>query len=447
MGLHRIRRGLDLPILGEPRQELGEAPPPDRVALVAADYPGLKPTMLVQAGDRVKLGQPLFEDKRTPAVLFTAPAAGSVEAVHRGERRALQSVVIAVDGDDAVAFESASADELDRDRVRRGLLQSGLWTALRGRPFARVANPEETPHSIFVTAVDTQPLAPKASALLKQAEEAFAGGVAALAHLTDGPVYVCTDPEPGFAVPGGERVRHERFAGPHPAGTPGFHIHTLDPVDRSKRVWYVGYQDTVAIGRLFATGRLDPTRIVSLAGPGVTEPRLLRTRLGASLASLTAGGLAPGEQRTISGSVLSGRSASGEIHGYLGRYHNQVSVLPEGRERELLGWLAPGTNRFSVIPVFASSLLPSRRFAMSTTTHGSPRAIVPIGAYERVWPWDILPTFLLRALAMEDLEKAEELGALELDEEDVSLLTFACPGKADYGPHLRSVLTTLETEG
>jgi Na+-transporting NADH:ubiquinone oxidoreductase subunit A len=447
MGLHRIDRGLDLPILGAPRQELSDAPVPARVALVAADYPGVKPTMLVQEGDRVKLGQPLFEDKKTPAVLHTAPAAGRVEAIHRGERRALQSVVIAVDGDEAASFEAPASGSLDRDRVRRLLLESGLWTALRGRPFARVANPEETPRSIFVTAADSQPLAPRPALVLKDAEEELAGGVKALSHLTDGAVYVCTDAEPGFAVPGGDRIRHERFAGPHPAGTPGFHIHTLDPVDRSKRVWYVGYQDVVAIGRLFATGELDPSRVVALAGPGVREPRLLRTRLGAATASLTGEALAEGEQRVISGSVLSGRSAAGEIHGYLGRYHNQVSVLPEGRERELLGWLAPGGDRFSVIRAFASSLMPGRRFAMTTSTGGSPRAIVPIGAYERVWPWDILPTFLLRALSMRDLEKAEQLGALELDEEDVSLLTFACPGKADYGPHLRSVLTTLETEG
>jgi Na+-transporting NADH:ubiquinone oxidoreductase subunit A len=445
MGLHRIRRGLDLPILGEPRQELSDARAPERVAWIAADYPSMKPTMLVAPGDRVKLGQPLFEDKKTPGVVFTSPGAGSVAAVNRGQRRALLSVVIALEGDDALSF--AAPKSPDRDSVRRLLLESGLWTALRCRPFGRVADPEDSPRSIFVTASDSQPLAPRPAVVLKGAEESFASGVKTLAHLTEGSVYVCTGAEPGFAVPSGDRIRHERFAGPHPSGTPGFQIHTLDPVDRGKRVWYLGYQDAVAIGRLVETGKLDPSRVVSLAGPGVREPRLLRTRLGADLASLTEGALVEGEQRVISGSVLAGRSASGEVDGYLGRYHNQVSALPEGREREFLGWMGPGARRFSVVRAFASSLIPGKRFAMSTSTQGSPRAIVPIGALERVWPFDILPTFLARALAMQDVEKAEELGALELDEEDVSLLTFADPGKADYGPHLRSVLSTLETEG
>ena len=289
-------------------------------------------------------------------------------------------------------------------------------------------------------------------------------GSPALTRLTDGPVFVCTGPDPGLRIPEDDRIRHEVFDGVHPAGTVGFHIHTLDAVDRNKVVWHLGVQDAIAIGRLFETGVLDAGRLVALGGPPVAEPRLLRSRIGASTDELIEGNLAPAgaayggsgngsgvngqpERRVISGSVLSGRAATGEIHGYLGRYHQQMSVLAEGRERELLGWVGPGLNLFSTIPTFLSALMPGRRFDMTTSTHGSPRAIVPIGMYERVMPMDLLPTPMLRALVMGDVERAEELGCLELDEEDVALCTFVDPGKTDFGPHLRRVLDTLRTEG
>lgn len=227
----------------------------------------------------------------------------------------------------------------------------------------------------------------------------------------------------------------------------GFHIHLLDPVDRNKLVWHLNYQDVAAIGKLFASGELDVERIVSLAGPSVKRPRLLRTRLGTSTRDLVEGELLEGEKRIISGSVLSGRAASGEIFGYLGRYHHQISVLAENRQREFVGWLRPGLNRFSTINTFLSKFLPGKKFPFTTSTNGSDRAIVPIGMYERVMPIDILPTFLLHALLVGDVERAEELGCLELDEEDLALCTFVCPGKADYGPLLRQILTIIEKEG
>lgn len=450
MGLHEIRKGLSLPIGGQPRQEVSDAPAPRRVALLGEDYPGTRPTMLVREGERVELGQPLFEDKKTPGVQFTSPGGGRIVAVNRGERRAFQSIVVELEAEERrAAFRAAAGDPegLGREGVRSLLLESGLWTALRARPFGRVANPERPPRSIFVTAVDSHPLSASPEVALSGREERFADGLRALAQLTDGPVYVCTGPRSSLQLPAGDRFRHERFSGPHPAGTPGLHIHRLDPVDRNKVVWHLGCQDVAAIGELFATGRLDVTRVVSLAGPGVKDPRLLRTRLGASTDALTEGELREGEQRVISGSVLSGRKAAGEVHGYLGRYHTLVSVLPEGRRREFLGWLAPGSDRFSVVRAFLSSLTPGKTLPFTTTTHGSRRAIVPIGTYEKVTPMDILPTFLLRALLVRDLERAEELGCLELDEEDVSLMTFVCPGKNEYGPHLRAVLDTLEKEG
>jgi Na+-transporting NADH:ubiquinone oxidoreductase subunit A len=456
MGIHKIRKGLDLPITGEPEQRIENAPQPRHVALVTDDYVGMKPTMLVAAGDDVRRGQALFEDKKTPGVRYTAPASGRVAAIHRGARRALQSVVIQLDsgelagGSDGVSFAAYTGKnprELSREQARDLLLESGLWTSLRMRPFSKVADPETSPHSIFVTAMDSNPLAPAVDVVLAGKEAAFERGLQAVARLTDGPVYVCKQAGSAVRAPSDGRFRVEEFQGPHPAGTVGLHIHLLDPVDRHKVVWHVGYQDLIAIGRLFGEGVLDVERVVSLAGPLVRRPRLLRTRRGASTIDLAQGELGEGEARVISGPVFSGRTASGSVFGYLGRYHQQITVLREGREREFAGWLSLGFGKYSTINTFISKLIPGKKFALTTSANGSHRAMVPIGMYERVFPMDILPTFLLRTLLVGDLEKAEELGVLELDEEDLGLCSFVCPSKVEYGPLLRQVLTIIEKEG
>jgi len=451
-GEHRLRRGLDLPLAGAPAQQVDAVVPRcPGVALVAADYPGLKPSFLVQPGDEVLRGTPLFEDKRHPGVRFTSPAAGRVAAINRGDRRAFLSLSIDVapnDGPDAhvrfAARPGASAAP-DAAAVTALLVESGLWTALRTRPFGVIPRPGTRPAALFVTAIDTRPHAPEAGIVLAGREDDFRAGIAALATLTDGPVYVCTAPGANLPVPADPRIRVETFAGPHPAGLPGTHIHLLAPVDHGTTVWHVGYQDVAAIGHLFATGALDVERIVSLAGPGVLRPRLVRTRLGASLDALVDGELAPGDQRVVSGSVLDGRAARGEVDGWLGRHHLQVSVLPEGHERLFFGWITPGGERFSLWRVVAGAFA-RRGLALNTSTNGSLRAMVPIGAYERVMPLDILPTFLLRALIIGDAERAEALGALELDEEDLALCTLVCPGKVEYGPLLRETLARLEKE-
>lgn len=412
--------------------------------------------MHVNEGDDVRRGQLLFEDKKTTGVRYTSPASGRVVAINRGDRRVLQSVVIQLDAgelagrSDGVTFDSFSGDPprvLSRQQVKDLLIESGLWTALRTRPFSKVPDPAETPRSIFVTAIDTSPLAASADVVLEGREEHFERGLRALARLTDGPVWLCKAPGGLARAPQEPRFHEEEFAGPHPAGTPGLHIHYLDPVTRAKAVWYADCQDVIAIGKLFASGELDVERVVSLAGPAVKRPRLLRTRLGASTDDLTEGELNGGENRVVSGSVLSGRTARGETFGYLSRYHHQISALPEDRRREFIGWMAPGLDKYSTINTFVSRLIPGKKFRLTTSSHGSDRAMVPIGMYERVMPLDIEPTFLLRALLVGDIERAEELGCLELDEEDLALCTFVCPGKTEYGPLLRKILTIIEKEG
>lgn len=443
----KIKRGLDLPITGSPEQTIEDARPARSVAVVGFDYHGMKPTMEVQEGDRVKLGQILFSDKKTPGVIFTAPAAGVVSAINRGDKRVLQSVVIDVDGDDAVSFDAHAAAglaSLEPQKVREQLIQSGLWTALRTRPYSKTPAVDSSPHSIFVTAIDTNPLAADPVVVLKHYAAEFENGLKVLARL--GNIWLCK--AEGVSIPGEnlDGVRSESFAGPHPAGLPGTHIHLLDPVNAAKSVWQINYQDVVAIGKLFTDGKLWTERVVALGGPQVERPRLLKTRLGANLDELTAGELKSGINRVISGSVFGGRQAQGPV-GYLGRFHAQISVLAEGDERQMLHYLRAGVDKHSILNVFVSKLKSSKLFNFTTTTNGSPRAMVPLGNYEMVMPLDILPTQLLRYLIVGDTDMAQKLGCLELDEEDLALCSYVCAGKYEYGPILRDNLAQIEKEG
>lgn len=450
--LIKTKKGLDLPITGEPEQVVhSDGGGAKSVALIGFDYVGLKPTLKVAEGDRVKLGEVLFADKQHPSVVFTSPGTGVVRAINRGHKRVLQSVVIDLDGEGEATFNAYAESDLASlsvEQVKENLLASGLWTSLRTRPYSKVPNPDTAPRSIFVTAMDTNPLAANPAVVINERPQDFQNGLAVIAKLTEGKVYLCKSPASAIStsVP---RVEVAEFDGPHPAGLVGTHIHFLDPVGPSKTVWHLDYQAVIAIGHLFTTGLLDVTRVVSLAGPLVTKPRLIRTRVGANLADVVEGQIdASKEARVISGSILSGRKADGWA-AYLGYYHNQISVLEEGRDRDFFGWIVPSREKFSFLNVLLSSLPKERgrKFPLHTSKFGSPRAIVPIGAYEDVVPLDILPTQLLKALVIGDSDQAQMLGALELDEEDLALSTFVDPGKHDFGIALRQNLTQIEKEG
>ena len=442
-----IRKGLDVPISGEPAQRIEAARPVRSVALIGRDYNGMKPTMAVQVGDRVKLGQIVFSDKRNPGVHFTAPAAGVVSAIHRGEQRVLQSLVIDVEGNEEVVFAQYPQSQLaalDAQLVRDNLIQSGLWTALRTRPLSKTPAVDAVPSSIFVTAIDTHPLAADPAVVIAEYAADFTSGLQVLSRLAK--VFLCKAEGVSLAGEDLPQVQGESFSGPHPAGLAGTHIHFLDPVSASKSVWSIGYQDVIAIGKLFLTGHLWVERVVALGGPVVEKPRLLRSRLGANLEELCAGELVPGYNRVISGSVLGGRTARGAF-AYLGRFHQQVSCLHEGDERQFLHYLRAGVNKHSVLNVFVSRFMGARKLDLDTSTNGSTRAMVPVGTYEQVMPLDILPTHLLRYLIVGDTEMAQKLGCLELDEEDLALCTYVCPGKYEYGPILRDNLNLIEKEG
>ena len=443
----KVKRGLDIPIQGAPRQVIEDAPASRACALVGFDYVGMKPTMAVAEGERVKLGQLLFTDKKNAGARYTAPASGVVTAINRGAKRVLQSVVIEVNGDDAETFATCTADSIpDAQTIRDNLIASGQWTALKTRPFSKVPAADADAAAIFVTAIDTHPLAADPAIFIAEQAQAFELGVDVLAKLTSGALYLCK--APGAAIPSGNaaNVKVAEFSGPHPAGLVGTHVHFLEGASAEKTVWTIGYQDVIAIGRQFLDGRLFTERVIALAGPQVDDPRLVRTRLGADIQALCAGQLKVGENRIISGSVLGGRAVQAGT-AYLGRYHNQISVLLEGRHREFMGWLSPGAKKHSNMGIYLTSFFGTKPLPMTTTTNGSERAMVPVGSYERVMPLDILPTQLLRALIVGDTETAQALGCLELEEEDLALCSYVCSGKYEYGPILRDNLTRIEKEG
>jgi len=468
MAEFHIKKGLNIPITGEPKQEISPAKSVDQVAIVAADFVGMKPKMFCEVGSVVKRGQPLFEDRKNPGVIHTALGAGTVIKVNRGAKRALQTVIIELnqnerDGtpaeEDFQPFEAYKPEgDYSAEELEALLVESGLWTTIRTRPHSR--NPEigTRPSALFLTCTDSEPLSGDCNVIIAGQEEDFLAGAKALTAFAS-KTHLCV--EKGSKVPAVPGADKSTFSGIHPYGLAGTHIANLYPVTRKRIAWNIHLQDIIAVGQLLRTGKLITDRIVSLAGPAVSNPRLLKTRIGANLETLCAGEFEDGEEtyimhghektgrthRIISGSPVSGRTAQGEIHGYLGRMHRQITILKEGREREFIGWMLPGANKFSSIPIFLSALFGKKKFNFTTTTNGEEREMVPIGMYERIMPLDIIPTFLLRAMEIGDTDRAEKLGALELDEEDLALCSFVCPGKQDHGVHLRKTLDEIHKEG
>lgn len=446
-----IRRGLDLPIQGTPSTTITPGNPVRSVALLGTDYTGLKPTMFVGEGDTVRLGQPIFEDKKNPGVIFTAPGTGIVRAINRGARRVLQSVVIALTepddpGPEFERFEAEALATADPAAIVATLVQSGVWTGLRSRPFNHVPAPDARASAIFVTAMDTHPASGDPLLAIVERPNLFTAGVTALTRLTDGPVYVCCKPGAALQVPQLPQVRVVEFAGPHPAGLAGTHIHFLSPVSLKRSAWHIKAQDVIAIGHLLTTGRIRTERLIALGGPMVKNPRILRTRLAASTHDLIEGELEAGDCRVVGGSVLGGHRAAG-WGAWLGRYEQQITVLPDEAPRRFLHWIGLGRDLYTSSRAYLGGLEQRQPRRLTTSLNGSARALVPIGNFEKVMPLDVLPAPLLKSLIVHDTDRAQALGALELDVEDLALCSFVCPSKYDYGLFLRESLAIIEKEG
>ena len=448
----KLKKGLDLPISGAPVQTIHEGPKITKVAVSGRDFIGLKPKMLVAEGDKVKKGQPLFLHKTSPDVQYVAPGAGTITDLNRGARRVLETIVITLDeSEDEVTFEATDADkltELARENVQKRLYESGHWTYFKTRPYSHVPQQDTVPNSIFVTAMDSDPLAPDANVIIAEKADAFAAGIDVLSNLTDGSVFVCHDGKGSMPAVKSGKAKFESFEGPHPAGLAGTHIHFLDPVSAEKTVWSIHYQDVIAIGNLFTSGKIDTDRVISLAGPLATNPRLVSTRVGASTDELTADEAETGiDCRVISGSILSGVAAHDQF-AFLSRSARQITLIEEDTKQRVLGWINPASNSWSFTNVHLTSLFAkSRKFAFGSNQRGGRRAMVPFGSYERVIPMDVLPTQLLRAILTVDTDLSQKLGALELDEEDLALCTFICHSKYEYGEALRINLAKIEKEG
>lgn len=447
MQTFKLKKGLELPIQGAPEQSIQPGPEFSSVGVLGADYLGLKPRMLVQEGDAVQRGTPLFCHKDAPEAMMVAPLSGKVVAINRGARRVLQSVVIEVSDPNDTGIDFSGVGNADTaEGVTEKLCAAGLWTSFRTRPYSKMPEPGSKPAAIFVTAIDSEPLAGDAAVIIADAGDDFAAGLAAIAKLTDGKTYLCH--KDGDSIPGADTagVEAAAFSGPHPAGLAGTHIHFLEPLAGDKQVWTIGYQDVIAIGRLVQTGHLDPNIVVALTGPGARQPRLIRTVSGASTDDLTRDEInIDGEARIISGSVLSGAQAEGPT-AYISRFARQITIIREDHDQIPMGWIRPMPSKYSVQPVLGSALS-NKLYALTSNLNGGRRAMVPTGVFERLMPQDYLPTQLLRALLVMDTDTAQALGALELDEEDLGLVGFACPAKYEYGLALRDCLSKIEKEG
>ncbi|MGH1578930.1 Na(+)-translocating NADH-quinone reductase subunit A [Planktotalea sp.] len=441
-----LKKGLTLSITGGLTNATEVTPDVKTVALLGDDYIGLKPRLAVEVGDQVVAGTPVFSHKDSPLVQVVSPVSGRIKAINRGARRKLVSVEIEVGGEGAPIDFSAVGDSSSADGLAERLATAGLWTSFRTRPYSKVPEIEARPSAIFVTAMDSEPLAADPAPIIRAQADAFVEGLKAIARLSEGKTYLCR--ETGADVPGADlaEVEQAEFSGPHPAGLAGTHIHFLEPLHGDKSVWTIGYQDVIAIGRLLQTGTYDAARVIALTGPMCANPTLVRTIVGASMDDIAAAEM-PFDRpvRMISGSVLSGRMGQG-ADGYLSRYARQVTLIEEDHKQIPMGWIRPMFSKYAVQPVLGSAMS-KRLFPLTSNLNGGRRAMVPVGTFETLMPQDYLPTQLLRALLTMDTDQAQALGAMELDEEDLGLAGFACPAKYEYGLALRDCLATIEKEG
>ena len=449
MPVIHIKKGLDLPIPGGlTAQNITDVPDVSRVALLPQECPGIKVKMLVRVGDKVKVGSPLFCDRRDEAAVFGSPAAGEVVEINRGYRRAVQSVVVAVDNfTDQIQTSVLDLNIADGTAIRAAIIASGLWPVLRRRPLKTVAHTSETPRSIFVTASDTHPLAPKPLDVLAGHQDTFRAGLQALTKLTEGAVHLCTDAGADFSAMTPAGAETTEFYGPHPAGNAGVHINALDPVGAERFVWHIGYQDVAAIGALLTTGKYENTRVIAMVGPECDNPHLMRTHRGACMQEMLGSHLKSDKQtRVISGSVLGGMTTNpSSVTGYLGRYCNQVTLLSDDTQSEFVNWVMPIGKRHTTSNTLLNKFIGKMKW--DTDLNGGHRAIVPTGTYEEVMPMSIMATQMVKALASQDLEYSEQLGVLELAEEDVALMEYVCQSKTDVTGKLRDMLTIIEKEG
>ena len=444
--VYSIKKGLDIKLIGESEKSLVDLKA-KRFAVKPPDFIGCFPKMLVKEGDEVKSGTSLFFDKYRPELLFTAPVSGKVAMVHRGAKRRLLEVIIESDGKEAAEdFGKSDIAGLKKEAIIEKLLKSGIWPMLRQRPYSVIANPKDEPKAIFIAAFDTAPLAPDFDLIVEGKSKAFQAGLDVLSKLTTGNLHLNVDAKKTISKVflDAKNVQLHQFSGPHPAGNVSVHINRIDPINKGEVVWYVGPQEVITIGNLFLEGIYDSSRIIALAGSEVQAPKYYKTFVGASITNMVSGNVSDGTNRYISGNVLSGEKI--EKDGFVGFYDNLITVIPEGDYFEFLGWALPGLGKFSVSGTFLSKLMPNRKYRLDTNLHGGHRAFVMTGKYEKVFPFDIYPMALLKAIMVEDIDLMENLGIYEIDEEDFALCEVIDTSKTQMQEIVRKGLDLMRTE-
>ncbi len=447
-----LRRGHNIMLEGEAQKVVDDSVTARTFALQPSNFMGISPIpkVLVEVGDEVRAGDHLFFDKKRPEIIYVAPVSGEVIAINRGAKRAITEVVILADKE--IKYRELPAFDLERgsrEELARFLLDAGLWPLIRQRPFDTVAEHDQAPRDIFISTFDTAPLAPDLNFVIEGQEAAFQKGLDVLNRLTDGKVYLGLDgrgkarPHPAFEEARGVEIRY--FNGKHPAGNVGVQIHHTRPIASGDKVWTLGVQDVASIGKAFTERRFDARRIVAVAGAELREPKYVRTYIGANIGDLVKGNLAHEHVRFISGDVLSGKKKTADD--FLNIYDDQLTVVQEGDDYQLFGWLIPSVNTPSISPTLPSALFPNMKVRAETNTHGEKRAFVVTGAYESVLPMDIYPQALMKSILVGDFEKMEGLGIFELSEEDVALCEFACVSKQPLQHILRQGLNMMREQG
>lgn len=443
----KIRKGVNIKLVGEAEKVLVNAESPEIFTIKPSDFHGLTPKMLVKEGAEVKAGTILFFDKHREKIKYTSPVSGEIVEINRGEKRRILGVKILADKEIRYEdFGAANPNDLSREQIIEKLLESGIWPFIRQRPYSVVANPDDMPKSIFISAFNSAPLAPDNDFILHGHGELFQLGLDAVAKLTEGAVHlnVHADLKSSGVFTNSKNAQINEISGPHPSGNVGVQIHHIDPLNKGEKIWYLDPQNVLTIGALFKNGTLDATRVLTLCGSETEKPKYFKTVWGACTKNILAENVNEGNNRIICGNVLTGTKISSE--GYLGFYDDQITVIPEGDEPEFMGWLSPGFDKFSMSRTFFSWLMPNKSYALNTGMHGEERAFVLTGQYEKVFPMDIYPVHLLKAMIVEDVELMENLGIYEVAPEDFALCEYACTSKINVQQIVREGLDLVQTE-
>ena len=443
----KIKKGLDIPLKGAPEKTIESAKLPSVFAIKPQDFIGIQHKLLVKTGDVVLAGTPLLRSKTNESIVIPAPVSGEVVDVVRGEKRVL--LEIRIKSDETIKYEKfkeGSQIPSDKSEIINLLIKSGLWAMIRQRPFDTIPEPTVVPRDIYITTFDSSPLAPDYGFILKGMENYLQVAVDTLSKLTTGKIHfgLNTKADNNSIFENLKNVEKNYFSGPHPAGNVGVQIHHTKPINKGETVWYINIQDLAAIGKLMIDGIFDATRIIAITGPEVSKPAYCQTYIGANISNLVQPKDSKKTLRYISGNVLTGDRIDSD--GYLGFYHHQITVIPEGDYYEFFGWALPGFDKFSNTRQFFSKLIPTSNYKLDTNYHGAERAYVMVGQYEKVFPFDIYPVYLIKAILANDIDKMEELGIYEVSSEDFALCDFVCTSKIETQEIVHNGLEMLRKE-